>query len=74
MALFFNAFSLTSGCVLSDFASDFRPGASAHRFTKSQSEWNRANALRLIIDLPYFSRKTLLKRDYLSIRYCRKIL
>ena len=30
------AFSLASGCVLSDFASEFRPGASARRFTKLQ--------------------------------------
>ena len=30
--------SLSSGFVLSEFASEFGPGASAHRFTKTQGE------------------------------------
>ena len=41
---FFKQFSLSSGFVLGEFASEFRPGASARRFTKTQSECHLANA------------------------------
>ena len=34
-------FSLASGCVLNSFASEFRPGASAHRFTKRNHKVSR---------------------------------
>ena len=40
----FKQFSLSSGFVLGEFASEFRPGASARRFTKSQSECHLADA------------------------------
>ena len=44
-------FSLAWRCVLSDFAREFTPGASAHRFTKSQCEchWALASGLNLAI-------------------------
>ncbi len=33
-----NPLSILSHCVLTEFASEIRPGASARRFTKSQNE------------------------------------
>ena len=48
MALTLKPLSLSSGFVLSEFASEFGPGASAHRFTKTQSECHWASALRLM--------------------------
>ena len=44
MALTLKPLSLSSGFVLSEFASEFGPGASAHRFTKTQSECHWALA------------------------------
>ena len=44
MALTLKPLSLSSGFVLSEFASEFGPGASAHRFTKTQSEHHLALA------------------------------
>ena len=48
VALTLKPLSLSSGFVLSEFASEFWPGASAHRFTKTQSECHLASALRLM--------------------------
>ena len=42
----FKQLSLSSGYVLGEFASKFRLGASARRFTKSQSESHLANAIQ----------------------------
>ena len=43
-ATHFKQLSLSSGFLLSEFASELRPGASACRFTKTQSECHLAFA------------------------------
>ena len=44
MVLTLKPLSLSSGFVLSEFASECGPGASAHRFAKTQSEFHLALA------------------------------
>ena len=66
MALTLKPLSLSSGFVLSEFASEFGPGASAHRFTKTQSEHHLASALRLMNN-PRLASEWIVNRDNLSI-------
>ena len=44
MAFTLKPLSLSSGFVLSEFVSEFGPGASAHRFTKTQGDFHLALA------------------------------